>query len=191
MRSFGTYYSWSNKGRNEKKLWSRIDRAFINLEWVHLFDLTQVDYLAEGISDHAPLKIAFLNSPKSKQSFKYCDIKDSQFHTIVETTFQKMPAGGKMYELARKLNGRRFDIHNQLAISRTQLGDTQYQLQKDPGNSQRQEREREEREKYIDILDLSTKLMRQQSKMDWINDGDHCNKFFFAKIKQRKQANYI
>ncbi|KAJ8422255.1 LOW QUALITY PROTEIN: hypothetical protein Cgig2_025875 [Carnegiea gigantea] len=153
MGSFGAYYSCSNKRRNGKKLWSRIDRAFINLEWVHLFDFTQVDYLAEGISDYAPLKIAFLNSPKSKQSFKYCDMwsKGSQFHTIVERALQKLPEGSKMYQLVQ-----------------------------DPSNRQLQEREREDREKYIDILDSSTKLMRQQTKLDWINDGDHYTKFIYS-----------
>ena len=33
--------------------------------------------------------------------------------------------------------------------------------------------------------------MRQQSKLEWINGGDHCTKLFFAKMKQRKQASYI
>ncbi|KAJ8432351.1 LOW QUALITY PROTEIN: hypothetical protein Cgig2_014970 [Carnegiea gigantea] len=32
VRSFGSYYSWSNKGRNGKRIWSRIDRAFTNIE---------------------------------------------------------------------------------------------------------------------------------------------------------------
>ncbi|KAJ8446318.1 hypothetical protein Cgig2_005849 [Carnegiea gigantea] len=33
--------------------------------------------------------------------------------------------------------------------------------------------------------------MRQQSKLEWINNGDQCIKLFFTKMKQRKQANYI
>ncbi|KAJ8420006.1 hypothetical protein Cgig2_010433 [Carnegiea gigantea] len=33
--------------------------------------------------------------------------------------------------------------------------------------------------------------MRQQSKLEWLNSGDHYTKLFFAKMKQRKQANYI
>jgi len=32
MRSVGKYYSWTNKGRNRKRLWPRIDRALTNLE---------------------------------------------------------------------------------------------------------------------------------------------------------------
>jgi len=202
--SFGGYYSWSNKDRNGKRLWSRIDRAFTNLEWYNLFDFTQVDYLTEGISDHVPLKIAFHNSPRSGQSFKYFDMrgKDEQFHIMVSRAYQQRPEGSKMYQLIQilkrlqkplqQLNGNRFkDIHNQLALSRTQLEQIQNQLQYDPRNRQLQEKEKVIRESYVDILDSSTKLMRQQSKLEWINVGDHCTKFFFAKMKQRKQVNYI
>ena len=48
IRSFGGYYSWSNKGRNGKRLWSRIDRAFTNLEWYNLFDFTKLITLQRG-----------------------------------------------------------------------------------------------------------------------------------------------
>jgi len=199
MRSFGGYYSWSNKARNGKRLWSKIDRAFINLEWFNLFDFTQVDYLAEEISNHAPLTIAFRNSPRIKQSFKYCDMwsKDRQFHILVDRAYQQRPTGSKMYQLTQilkrlqkplqQLNGNRFkDVHNQLVISKAQLDHIQNQLQHDPGNRQLQEKERENRERYIDILDSSTKLMRQQSKLEWINIGDHCTNFFFCKNEAEK-----
>ncbi|KAJ8453126.1 LOW QUALITY PROTEIN: hypothetical protein Cgig2_008010 [Carnegiea gigantea] len=124
MRSFGNYYSWTNIGRNGKRLWSRIDRAFTNLEWIQIFDFTQVDYLVEGISDHTPLKIAFHNRPRSKQSFKYCDMwsKDNQFQPTVDKVVKGETRGDKMHQLMhvlRKLqkpfqylNGSRFrDIH--------------------------------------------------------------------------------
>ena len=92
----------------------------------------------------------------------------------------------RMQKPLQQLNGRKFkDIHSHLALSRAQLEDTQHKLHQDPSNNQLQEKEKEDKEKYIDILNSSIKLMRQQSKMDWINEGDHCTKFFFAKMKQR------
>ena len=160
--------------------------------------------MVEGISDHSSLKITICKTPKTSHSFKYCDMwsKGEQFHIMVSRAYQQRPEGSKMYQLIQilkrlqmplqQLNGNRFkDIHNQLALSRTQLEQIQNQLQYDPGNRQLQEKEKVIRESYVDILDSSTKLMRQQSKLEWINVGDHCTKFFFAKMKQRKQVNYI
>ncbi|KAJ8419404.1 hypothetical protein Cgig2_007179 [Carnegiea gigantea] len=128
--------------------------------------------------------------------------KDKQFHIVVSRAYQQRPKRSKVHQLTQiqkrmqkplqQLNGNRLkDIHNQLAISKAQLEEIQNQLQHDLRNRQLQEKERVGRERYIDILDSSTKLMRQQSKLECINGRDHYTKFFFAKMKQRKQANYI
>ncbi|KAJ8422664.1 hypothetical protein Cgig2_014509 [Carnegiea gigantea] len=44
-----------------------------------------------------------------------------------------------------------------------------------------------------DLLQLQhyIALFRQQCKLDWINDGHDCTRFFFARAKQRKLATYI
>jgi len=52
-------------------------------------------------------------------------------------------------------------------------------------------REQEARDRYITILSSSIALLRQQCKLDWINYGDDCTRFFFARAKQRKLATYI
>jgi len=33
--------------------------------------------------------------------------------------------------------------------------------------------------------------MKQQSKLEWLNNGDCNTRFFFAKMRQRKQSNYV
>ena len=40
-------------------------------------------------------------------------------------------------------------------------------------------------------MQSSLALLKQQSKADWIRYKDQSTKFFMAKIKQRKMANYI
>jgi len=45
MRWNGAYYSWTNK-----TVLRRIDRAFINIHWCEIFDFTQNQYLANGLS---------------------------------------------------------------------------------------------------------------------------------------------
>ncbi|KAJ8420004.1 hypothetical protein Cgig2_008872 [Carnegiea gigantea] len=92
----------------------------------------------------------------------------------------------------KQLNLSRYkDIYTQLAINKAKLEATQNQLHKDPQHQQLQPKEREDRIRFLDILDSSIKLMHQQSKLQWLHKDDQCTKFFFAKMKQRKQANYI
>ncbi|KAJ8439003.1 hypothetical protein Cgig2_012999 [Carnegiea gigantea] len=74
LRSYGNYFSWSNRGRNGQRIWSKIDRAFSNLEWYNVFDFTQVENMAEEISYHTPLLITFPNCPRPQASFKYYDM---------------------------------------------------------------------------------------------------------------------
>ena len=74
MRSFGNYYSWSNKGRHGRRIWSRIDKALTNLELFQLFEFNQVKYMAEGISDHTPLILSFPQCSRPLASFQYCDL---------------------------------------------------------------------------------------------------------------------
>ena len=52
------------------------------------------------------------------------------------------------------------DIHNHLAISKTQMEHIQGQLHQDPLNEERQEQEKVVGVVYLDILDSSIKLMR-------------------------------
>ncbi|KAJ8419505.1 LOW QUALITY PROTEIN: hypothetical protein Cgig2_021432 [Carnegiea gigantea] len=60
----GSYYSWTNK-----KVWSRIDRAFINTLWNDQANFTQAKYLPQSLSDHTPLMLQITASPKPRPSF--------------------------------------------------------------------------------------------------------------------------
>ena len=60
-----------------------------------------------------------------------------------------------------------------------------------PNDQLLQQREGEARQHYINIVSSMLTLIRQQCKVDWLNYGDDCTKYFFAKTKQRKLASYV
>ncbi|KAJ8432333.1 hypothetical protein Cgig2_032340 [Carnegiea gigantea] len=62
IRSYRAYFSWSNK-----TIWSRINRELVYLSWY-------VEYIANSLSDHTPLLLAFLSCPKPKSNFIFCVI---------------------------------------------------------------------------------------------------------------------
>ncbi|KAJ8421537.1 hypothetical protein Cgig2_018447 [Carnegiea gigantea] len=100
-----------------------------------------------------------------------------QFDQIISNGIQHKSRGSKMQQLfnvlrqlrspLKHLNISKYrDIYGQLALSKAQLEATQNQLHQNPLNQHLQALEREDRLKYLDILDSSIKLMRQQSKLE-------------------------
>jgi len=64
LRSMGPYYSWTNK-----TVWSRIDRVLINAMWYATFDYTHSQYMPRGLSNHSPILLQFITTPKLVSSF--------------------------------------------------------------------------------------------------------------------------
>ncbi|XP_057248912.1 uncharacterized protein LOC130590478 [Beta vulgaris subsp. vulgaris] len=56
----GLFYSWSNKGEGSSRIWSRIDKVFLNDEMLQEYPDLLVNYLPEGMSDHTPLLIKYV-----------------------------------------------------------------------------------------------------------------------------------
>ena len=83
------------------------------------------------------------------------------------------------------------NLRSQQSKARSELDKIQSALQDDPSNDHLHHQEKEVREKYIDDLSSSLSLIQQQTKMEWITQGDDNTRFFFAKAKQRKLSTYI
>lgn len=59
LRAVGRKFTWSNG-----KIYSRIDRALVNAEWLLAITQTEVVVMNPGCSDHTPLSIYFENVGK-------------------------------------------------------------------------------------------------------------------------------
>ena len=199
MKSIGPYYSWTNK-----TVMTRIDRALINEEWNAHFNYMQVRYEANSLSDHTPLMVQFLPSPKPKTRFQYCDMwaRHAEFHSIITSCLPSHTSFHKWRELKcylghvkkglQQLSRRAFhDLKEQQETSRYRLTQIQQDLQSHPDHSELISKEKEAREHYISILSSSIALLQQQCKVEWIKYGDTSSTMFFAKTKQRKLATYI
>ncbi|XP_020261634.1 uncharacterized protein LOC109837705 [Asparagus officinalis] len=45
-------------GDAEARIWSRLDRYLVNEDWIHLYTISQVEYLLPSCSDHSPALLA-------------------------------------------------------------------------------------------------------------------------------------
>lgn len=64
------YYTWSNNHEDSPRIFSRIDRVFMNHEW----SLRQPEalILTEGMSDHCPIVIKWNNQRmQRRKDFQY------------------------------------------------------------------------------------------------------------------------
>ncbi|KAJ8419640.1 LOW QUALITY PROTEIN: hypothetical protein Cgig2_030847 [Carnegiea gigantea] len=172
IRSFGTYYSWSNK-----TIWSRIDRALHNQYWHTTFDFTHVMYMANSLSDHTPLCLQFLATPKTRPSFKYCEICASNFSKIVSSAFPTPESASTVSLTVTYLSSLRPKLSK---LYRDNFKDLRQQV----------ETARQRLTTYIDILSSSISLIKQQCKFEWIGYGNDSTRLFFAKAKQRKLVSY-
>ncbi|KAJ8436136.1 hypothetical protein Cgig2_033631 [Carnegiea gigantea] len=181
MRWNGPYYTWTNK-----TIWSRIDRALINIYWYEVFDFTQNHYLANESSDHTPMLIKFpltdFNKTVDSVVSPLSNSPLNQLRVVME----------KLRSRLSKLNRDKYaDLRAQLKKAREELTNIQMQLQVSPGDTPLIQAEKDLNYKYSDILSSSLALMQEQCKIEWINYGDECTRIFFAKAKQRKLASYI
>ncbi|KAJ8425482.1 hypothetical protein Cgig2_023898 [Carnegiea gigantea] len=198
MRWSGAYYSWANK-----TIRSRIDRAIINIYWYEVFDFTQNQYLANGLSDHTPMLVQFLTLAKPRSIFQFCEIwcMHQNFNKIVDSVIsltsssplsQLRSVMANLRSHLSELNRDNFaDLRAQQEKAREELTNLQMQLQESPGNTSLIQVEKDLKSKYSDILSSSMALMQQQCKIEWIHYGDDNTRIFFAKAKQRKLASYI
>ncbi|KAJ8419624.1 hypothetical protein Cgig2_007643 [Carnegiea gigantea] len=91
LPSKGSYFSWTNK-----TIWSRIDRAFVNT-------LYQVLYMSHSLSDHTPLLLHLINSPKPRKAFHFCEMwtRDPSFQTIIHNMMPAASPNNEQLKLAK------------------------------------------------------------------------------------------
>ena len=174
MPYLGAYYTWSNK-----TVCRRIDRVLINGYWHDPFDYTHAKFTANGLSDHSPIIIQFLQTSKPRHSFQYCDMwsHHSTYQGLISQAlaqvkgsnyFQQMQALlAALRPLLNKLNRDKFgDLQAQQEKTRQKLVELQESLFATPRDPLLLQQEHELRLHYSDIISSSLSLMRQQSKMD-------------------------
>ncbi|KAJ8430592.1 hypothetical protein Cgig2_001677 [Carnegiea gigantea] len=143
MKYIGPDYSCTNK-----TIWSIIDRALYNVLWYDVFEYAQ-------FCEKWAIDVRFKDTVRDKmnQSIRQC----------------------KMYQLVQILKSMKKplqQIHQQQTLFKQKLDDVQQMLQNDPCNMELQQAEKKCRMEYLRILKSSLMLMRQQSKLDWLNYGD-------------------
>ncbi|XP_074291194.1 uncharacterized protein LOC141617962 [Silene latifolia] len=106
----GSFFTWNNKQDPYTRVFSRIDRCLINIEWLWLFPDSSAYFIKEGTFVHCPCICYRSNEATVRNtSFKYFNMwsLDSKFKEVVATEWNKNISGVKMYQVVTKLRNRK------------------------------------------------------------------------------------
>ncbi|XP_074300676.1 uncharacterized protein LOC141631975 [Silene latifolia] len=152
----GAFYTWKNKQENDTLIYSRIDMAFINEEWLDQFPDSFVHYLPEGLFDHCP-GLVHLEEERQRRgsTFKYFNMWSiaTDYKDIVLNGWNREVQGTPMFKTLSKLKGLKKgqktlnkenfgDIENVAHLTELSLRHFQSLLDSDPLNKEWIENER-------------------------------------------------
>ncbi|XP_060183185.1 uncharacterized protein LOC132613154 [Lycium barbarum] len=195
----GNQYTWSDKGSSER-IYSRIDRVFINDIWLQTMPYCKSIFLLEGISDHCPAKVILEEErTRKKKSFLYSNVwgKHPKFLGIVKAGWEIPIQGCKMMQVVKRLkllkknlkqlNGQYCrNIIKGAEEDRAVLKQAQAQLQTQPRNPEYQKIERESYLRFKESSYLAEVYLQQQSKVNWLRLGDDNTRYFFSVLKHQR-----
>ncbi|XP_060200824.1 uncharacterized protein LOC132629104 [Lycium barbarum] len=160
----GNKYTWNDR-HVDQRIYSKIDRALINEEWLESMPSCPARCLPEGISNHCPLKVCLTDErARTKKSFKFCNSwgQHPQFIDLVKQSWETPITGCKMFQIMKKLKL----LKKELKILNNQhFRDIEVEAKED--------------------RDALTQA-QQKSKAHWIKLGDDNTRYFYSVIKHKK-----
>lgn len=106
MKHSGSTFTWNNKQEGEDRVFSKIDRSMINLEWASTFQGAETIFLPEGIFDHCPAIVRFLLvSMHVAKPFRYFNMLSTlpDFQINVKRSLDAPIQGTFMFTMMAKL----------------------------------------------------------------------------------------
>lgn len=68
MKWNGSRFTWNNKQEGDNRVFSKIDKALINMELISSFPNAETSFLLEGLFDHCPAIVKFM--PAANEGYK-------------------------------------------------------------------------------------------------------------------------
>ncbi|XP_070054082.1 uncharacterized protein [Nicotiana tomentosiformis] len=100
LRLVGRSFTWTNN-----HVYSRIDRAVLNSEWMSKMPVFDVVVMDPYFSDHSPLCLEFADGPRTVKSFKFFNhlAEHSEFLSVIKKAWKLQGDGSTMNRVWMKL----------------------------------------------------------------------------------------
>ncbi|XP_074305233.1 uncharacterized protein LOC141640282 [Silene latifolia] len=166
----GSSFTWNNKQDPSTRVFSRIDRCLINIDWLQRFPDSSAFFMNEGTFDHCPC-ICYRRDEATtrKSSFKYFNMwsLDSNFKAVVATEWNKTVFGVKMYQVVTKLKNLKKPLKE---LNKNKFSEI---------------------EKSAEVARVILDNLQTKAKVEWILEGDENTRFYHSRIKARQIHNKV
>ncbi|KAM6552088.1 hypothetical protein CsatB_001896 [Cannabis sativa] len=200
----GPRFTWAKGGSNSNgssraMKRARLDRGLATYDWRILFPNAIINHLGAVESDHKPLLLDTMGGIKCKSRiFKYENMwsRDPRSFWVVKEAWQSRLHPNPMINFHRKTKATCKKLQH---WNKTQFRHLSQQLQQAKLNLEEAEKDNPDNFEEVDKAkqQLSEALLReeihwkQKSRVQWLQEGDMCSKFFMASTIVRRRRNYI
>lgn len=205
LKWWGTKFTWWNKQAVHEKIECKFDRVLMNNSWLSLFPCSETNFLLSGISDHAPSITTVGRTLGGKpKPFKFFDmwIEHPTFLDVVKDSWMIYVDGNPLFQVVQKLKATEARLKEwnriifsmidpQLKHAREELYKIQDACRQNWDDSNLAVMENEVAVEYSRVLELEESLLRQKSRVQWMELGDANNSFFHRSLMVRRNMNQI
>lgn len=205
MKWHGLSFTWSNKQKVDRKVYSKIDRVMVNDDWVKEFFAASTWFKAEIFSNHAFAIIHMaLNRGVRHCTFRFCNTwaLASHFNDIVRVGWSTPAFGDKMHRVMYQLKQLKQPL---LALSRQQFPDVVHQLETaqsfliavqeqlgaDKWNHELVQAEQQALQHYHFISTTTHLFIVQLYKAIWLQLGDDNTRYFHSLMRKQRYKRQI
>ncbi|KAK4708816.1 hypothetical protein R3W88_029741 [Solanum pinnatisectum] len=159
LRSTGGHFTWCNKQEAGRRVYSKIDWALGDLNWLQQYGLVEADYLNPSVSDHSPILIKCL----------------------WEMDITRLPMV-KVWEKLKQLKVKLKDINKYMDVFSQKL---HRHIQDDLMDQMLFDQEKMLLLESEKCSRVEEQVLRHKSRATWIECGDANSKYFHAQWKIR------
>ncbi|XP_074288586.1 uncharacterized protein LOC141613742 [Silene latifolia] len=197
INATGALYTWSNKQEPTARVYSRLDRAIGNQEWLDEFGDYMAHFHPEGLFDHCPCTVVNRKAEfDGRRSFKYFNMWGAadSFKAQVASVWQQKYKGTRMFSVVKKLKALKpvlkklnttcfSDIENSTTIASRVLEEIQEKLVDNPGDTDLIQQELDLSVELKGLINARDSFLTQKAKLQWSLEGDLNTSYFHRAIK--------
>ncbi|XP_042972959.1 uncharacterized protein LOC122304761 [Carya illinoinensis] len=196
----GNQLSWCNGRIGGRRIWARLDRILVNLQFINLFEGSSYRYLPRSSSDHAPMLFdLFMKNQHIMKPFRFLRMWGSHegFLPLVRQCWEGDVDGCAMVRIKIKLKRLKGElvkwnreVFGRVEIEIYKLEDRIVCLEEELVRNFSTQVENEllhAKQTHLHWVHREETLACQKSRIKWLVEGDSNSKFFHAAMRVKKK----
>ncbi|KAK6125166.1 hypothetical protein DH2020_041087 [Rehmannia glutinosa] len=196
----GLFYTWTNM-----TVWSKLDRAMVDHNWILAGFNSRVEFLPSGSSDHSPCVVSLFDTHSSgKTPWRFFNMlaEHHDFHQVVQDGWQSHYRGTAQFILCQQLKGLKDNlkalnekhfshISSRAKHAKEKLKETQKLFHDFPHDLEIRSQLLELRKSSLFLSKAEKLFYQQKAKCNYLIQSDKCTRFFHSIVKRNAKKNFI